>query len=68
MSLNRVHTAEITLDGQRVWVGVYADGSAYIIVNEVHRTIDPDSDNLKIEMTTLQRIWVETEIKKGRAK
>lgn len=67
MSFNRVHTAEETIDGKSLWLGVYADGSANLIIDDKeYITIDSDESEYDIEASHGVRMWLDRELTRGR--
>jgi hypothetical protein len=68
MSFTRVHTAEKTIEGQTLWLGVYVDKSACLFIGDRAFVIYSDELAPKIELSDKIRDWLNTELTKGRAK
>jgi len=68
MSFTRVHTAEKTIDGQNLWLGVYADKSACVQIDGCAFAIYPDELAPRIELSDAMRDWLKAELNTGRSK
>jgi hypothetical protein len=68
VSFTRIHTAEATVDGSTLWLGVYADGSANLIIDEKdYVTIDPHEDDRNVDASNDVCAWLGRELKIGRS-
>jgi hypothetical protein len=73
MSFTRVHTVEKMFGDTKAWLGVYADGSALLLVGEDYR-ISLASDDTALDILLLgddasdALQWVDNELRKGRSK
>ena len=75
MSFTRIHTVEKTFGDEKLWLGVYADRSACLYINNATdgqiigaRAIDAKEDGSDIAICGDVKTWFDKELAAGRAK